>query len=127
MTTSIQSAILALESINQRLSKIDVICDLLKGMESGDINFDGDINGGITLNTNQTQSPKVNINLIGPALKKRRRATGLTMDKAAEQLHIADRTIRNHEKRGVRDIVTLDRICRFYGIQLVDLIREVQS
>lgn len=79
--------------------------------------------------TNLTQSPtpKVNINLIGPALKKRRRATGLTMDKAAEQLHIADRTIRYHEKRGVRDIVTLDRICRFYGIQLVDLIREVQS
>ncbi|MEW8072824.1 MAG: helix-turn-helix transcriptional regulator [Candidatus Thiodiazotropha sp.] len=77
--------------------------------------------------TNQTQSPKIDIHLIGPALKKRRRATGLTMDKAAEQLHIANRTIRYHEKRGVRDIVTLDRICRFYGIQLVDLIREIQS
>ncbi|MFI0414262.1 MAG: helix-turn-helix domain-containing protein [Candidatus Thiodiazotropha sp.] len=127
MTKSHHSAILELESINQRLSKIDVICDLLKGMESGDINFDGDINGGITLNTNQTQSPKIDINQIGPALKRRRRAAGLTMDNAAAQLHIAGRTIRYHEKRGVRDIVTLDRICRFYGIQLVDLIREVQS
>lgn len=127
MTTSIQSAVLALESIKQRLSKIDVICDLLKSMESGDINYDGDINGGVTLNTNQTQSPKIDINQIGPALKRRRRAVGLTMDNAAAQLHIADRTIRYHEKRGVRDIVTLDRICRFYGIQLVDLIREVQS
>lgn len=76
---------------------------------------------------NQSLTPKIDINLIGPALKKRRRATGLTMDKAAEQLHIANRTIRYHEKRGVRDILTLDRICCFYGIQLIDLIREVQS
>ncbi|MEW7973863.1 MAG: hypothetical protein AB2821_10315 [Candidatus Thiodiazotropha endolucinida] len=51
MTKSHHSAVLALESINQRLSKIDVICDLLKGMESGDINFDGDLTGGVTLMT----------------------------------------------------------------------------
>ncbi|MEW8057711.1 MAG: hypothetical protein AB2796_20565 [Candidatus Thiodiazotropha sp.] len=34
MTTSLNSAVLALENIYQRISRIDVICDLLKGMES---------------------------------------------------------------------------------------------
>ncbi|MBT3044251.1 MAG: hypothetical protein KME67_15425 [Candidatus Thiodiazotropha sp. (ex Codakia orbicularis)] len=51
MTTSLNSAVLALDTIYQRISRIDVICDVLKGMESGDINFDGDITGGVTLMT----------------------------------------------------------------------------
>ena len=51
MTKSIHSTVLALDNIYQRLSRIDVICDLLKGMESGDINFDGDLTGGVTLMT----------------------------------------------------------------------------
>lgn len=76
---------------------------------------------------NQSSTPKIDINLIGPALKKRRKARGLTMAKAAEQLHIGSRTIQYHETIGVRDILTLDRICRFYGAQLTDLISEVQS
>ncbi|MEW8230337.1 MAG: hypothetical protein AB2745_08440 [Candidatus Thiodiazotropha endolucinida] len=51
MTTTLNSAVLALENINQRLFRIDVICALLKGMESGDINIDDNITGGITLMT----------------------------------------------------------------------------
>ncbi|MET0063206.1 MAG: hypothetical protein ABW176_13020 [Candidatus Thiodiazotropha endolucinida] len=46
-----RDAVLGLESIHQRLCRIDAIYDLLKGMESGDINYDGDITGGITLRT----------------------------------------------------------------------------
>lgn len=49
------------------------------------------------------------------------------MAKAVEQFHIGPRTIQYHESIGVRDILTLDKICRFYGNQLADLIKEVQS
>ncbi|MBW9265852.1 MAG: hypothetical protein K1563_07830 [Candidatus Thiodiazotropha sp. (ex. Lucinisca nassula)] len=53
-TTAIElerGAVLALESTRQRIYRIDVIRDLLKGMESGAINYDDDITGGITLMT----------------------------------------------------------------------------
>ncbi|MEW8287818.1 MAG: hypothetical protein AB2697_17710 [Candidatus Thiodiazotropha endolucinida] len=53
-TTAIElerGAVLALESTRQRIYRIDVIRDLLKGMESGDINYDDDITGGVTLLT----------------------------------------------------------------------------
>lgn len=46
-----RDAVLALESTRQRIYRIDVIRDLLKGMESGDINYDDDITGGVTLLT----------------------------------------------------------------------------
>ncbi|MEW8115268.1 MAG: hypothetical protein AB2748_19830 [Candidatus Thiodiazotropha endolucinida] len=53
-TTAIElerDAVLALESTRQRIYRIDVIRDLLKGMESGAINYDDDITGGVTLLT----------------------------------------------------------------------------
>lgn len=78
-------------------------------------------------NHNQSPTPKVDINLIGPTLKEKRRTAGLTGDKAAELLFMSIRSVRYHEERGVRDILLLDRICRCYGIQLTDLIREIQS
>lgn len=49
--SNFHSAVLAFEDIWHRLCRIDIIYDLLEGMESGDINFDDDITGGITLRT----------------------------------------------------------------------------
>ncbi|MEW8548579.1 MAG: hypothetical protein AB2693_34185 [Candidatus Thiodiazotropha sp.] len=58
----IHRAVLALENIHQRLSRVDIICDLLKGMESGDINYDDNITGGITLMTIVVESLELAMN-----------------------------------------------------------------
>ncbi|MCU7806056.1 MAG: hypothetical protein KZQ96_23010 [Candidatus Thiodiazotropha sp. (ex Lucinoma borealis)] len=49
--SNFHSVVLAVEDIWHRLCRIDIIYDLLEGMESGDINFDDDITGGVTLRT----------------------------------------------------------------------------
>ena len=76
---------------------------------------------------NQSQTPKIDTYLIGQILKNKRKAKGLTQEQASDLLHLSLRTVRYHEYWGIRDIVVLDRICRFYGIELIDMIREAQS
>lgn len=69
----------------------------------------------------------IDINLIGPALKQKRRAAGLTGNEATERLFPSIRTIHYQEESSIRDILMLERLCRCYDIQLADLIEEVQS
>ncbi|MCG7868232.1 MAG: helix-turn-helix domain-containing protein [Candidatus Thiodiazotropha taylori] len=76
---------------------------------------------------NQSQTPKIDTYVIGQILKNKRKAKGLTQEQASDLLHLSVRTVRYHEYWGIRDIVVLDRICRFYGIELIDMIREAQS
>ncbi|MEW7987687.1 MAG: helix-turn-helix transcriptional regulator [Candidatus Thiodiazotropha sp.] len=55
---------------------------------------------------------------IAGRLKKARKNLGLTQEAAAKKCRISPRTLKNYERYGIRDILTLDKICRCYGISL---------
>ncbi|MEW8156388.1 MAG: helix-turn-helix transcriptional regulator [Candidatus Thiodiazotropha endolucinida] len=63
---------------------------------------------------------------IAGRLKKARINLGLTQEAAAKKCRVSPRTLKNYERYGIRDILTLDKICTCYGISLDITIGEVE-
>ncbi|MET0081253.1 MAG: helix-turn-helix transcriptional regulator [Candidatus Thiodiazotropha lotti] len=55
---------------------------------------------------------------IAERLKKARNKLGITQEAAAIRCNVSLRTLKNYELKGIRDILTLDKICKCYGIAI---------
>ncbi|MET0035421.1 MAG: helix-turn-helix transcriptional regulator [Candidatus Thiodiazotropha lotti] len=58
---------------------------------------------------------------LGPIAERRKEARnklGITQRVAAKRCNVSLKTLKNYEKKGIRDILTLDKMCRCYGITI---------
>jgi transcriptional regulator with XRE-family HTH domain len=62
------------------------------------------------------------LGLIAEQLRNARLALGLSQTAAAEMCSVSLRTLRDYENKGIRDLLTLDKICKCYGISITIIV-----
>ncbi|MEW8139400.1 MAG: helix-turn-helix transcriptional regulator [Candidatus Thiodiazotropha endolucinida] len=60
----------------------------------------------------------IDLGYIAERLRNARINQGISQAEAAEKCGVTDRTIRKYETKGIKDLVTLDMVCKCYGITM---------
>jgi transcriptional regulator with XRE-family HTH domain len=66
----------------------------------------------------------INLSLIAERLQAARIILDLTQETAATRIGVSRRTLQRYEAGHSMDLVTLDKICRGYGLTLIEVISD---
>jgi transcriptional regulator with XRE-family HTH domain len=64
----------------------------------------------------------IDLGFLAEQLQNARCKKGLSQEEAAEIIGVSAKTVWRYEKDGIRDLVTLDKVCEVYGLQLSDVL-----
>ncbi|MEW8027815.1 MAG: helix-turn-helix transcriptional regulator [Candidatus Thiodiazotropha sp.] len=64
----------------------------------------------------------IDLGLIAERLRIARINQDLTLEEAAEKTGFSERSIRRYERKGLQDLIKLDKLCNAYDIAITDII-----